>query len=57
VPASELAAVRAAVTDMWRDRPGRWAYEWSKVAARRAAAGQHYLASLTYGCASRHVER
>ena len=51
VPASELAEVRAAVSDMWRDGPGGWAYEWSKVAARHAAAGQHYLASLTYGCA------
>jgi esterase FrsA len=51
VPASEVAEVRAAVTDMWRDGPGGWTYEWSKVAARHASAGRHYLASLTYGCA------
>ena len=51
VPASELAEVRAAVSDMWRDGPGGWTYEWSKVAARHASAGRHYLASLTYGCA------
>jgi esterase FrsA len=51
VPAAEVREVRAAVDDMWRDGPGGWTYEWSKVAARHAAAGEHYLASLVYGCA------
>jgi len=51
VPTSEMAEVRAAVADMWSEGPGGWAYEWSKVAARHAVAGQHSLASLLYGCA------
>ena len=51
VPAAEIAEARAAVNDMWRDGPGGWGYEWSKIAARHAAASEHYLASLVYGCA------
>jgi esterase FrsA len=51
VPTSEMEEVRSAVTDMWSEGPGGWVYEWSKVAARHAAAGQHSLASLLYGCA------
>jgi esterase FrsA len=51
VLASELAAVRAAVDDMWRDGPGGWCYEWSKIAACHAAAGEHLRASQLYGCA------
>jgi esterase FrsA len=51
VPAAEILEVRAATDDMWRDGPGGWTHEWSKVAARHAAAGEHHLASLVYGCA------
>lgn len=51
VLAAELASVRAAVDDMWRDGPGGWCFEWSKVAARHAVAGEHLRASQLYGCA------
>ena len=47
----DIERVRAAVTDMWADAPGGWPYEWSKLAAEYADRGDHYLASLAYGCA------
>jgi esterase FrsA len=50
VLASELAGVRAA-DDMWRDGPGGWCFEWSKLATRHAAAGEHMQASQLFGCA------
>jgi esterase FrsA len=48
---AEIKAVRAATTDMWADAPGGWVYEWSRLAEKHADRGDHYLASLTYGCA------
>ncbi|MFD8320416.1 alpha/beta hydrolase [Kitasatospora purpeofusca] len=51
LPVEEVDAVRAAVTEMWPDRPGGWAYEWSALAARHAAAGRHRLAAQAYGWA------
>ena len=36
---------------MWADAPGGWVYEWSKLAEKYADRGDHYLASLVYGCA------
>ncbi|MEV6978150.1 alpha/beta hydrolase [Kitasatospora sp. NPDC093806] len=51
LPAEEVDAVRAAVTEMWPDRPGGWAYEWSALAARHAAAGRHREAAQAYGWA------
>jgi esterase FrsA len=36
---------------MWADTPGGWVYEWSRLAEKHADRGDHYLASLTYGCA------
>ena len=36
---------------MWADAPGGWVYEWSTLAEEYADRGDHYLASLTYGCA------
>jgi esterase FrsA len=51
IPLDEIEQVRAATTDMWADAPGGWPYEWSKLATEYADRGEHYLASLVYGCA------
>ena len=51
IPESDVARMRSTIVDMWLDGPGGWVYEWSKLAAGYAEAGDHYLASLTYGCA------
>lgn len=49
LPADEVAHLRAAITDMWADAPGGWTWEWSRLAQRYAARGEHYRASLAYG--------
>ncbi|WP_244321210.1 alpha/beta hydrolase [Streptomyces melanosporofaciens] len=49
LPSDEVARLRAAITNMWADAPGGWTWEWSRLAERYAAAGEHYLASLAYG--------
>lgn len=51
IPADDIERVRTAVTDMWADTPGGWVYEWSALARQHADRGDHYLASLIYGCA------
>ena len=51
LPAEDVDAVRAAITDMWADSPGGWVYEWSKLAASYAGASTHQLAALAYGWA------
>ncbi|WP_406164609.1 alpha/beta hydrolase [Streptomyces sp. NBC_00996] len=51
LPSQDVIAVRAAVTEMWPDRPGGWVYEWSQLAARYAESGQHRPAVLAYGYA------
>lgn len=51
IPLTDINGVRAAVTDMWADAPGGWVYEWSKLAASYAEAGDHGLAAYAYGCA------
>jgi esterase FrsA len=51
LPADDVDAVRAAVREMWPDRPGGWVREWSGLAARYASAGRHHLAALAYGWA------
>jgi esterase FrsA len=51
LPAPDVDAVRAAITQMWTDAPGGWVYEWSALAARYAGAGSHQLAALAYGWA------
>ncbi|MGW3286115.1 alpha/beta hydrolase [Streptomyces sp. NPDC001002] len=51
LPAADVDAVRAAVTEMWADAPGGWVHEWSKLAAAYADAGSHEKAALAYGWA------
>jgi esterase FrsA len=51
LPAPDVDAVRAAITQMWTDAPGGWVYEWSALAARYASEGSHQLAALAYGWA------
>lgn len=51
IPPADIERVRAATTDMWTDGPGGWAHEWSTLANEYASRGDHYLSSLTYGCA------
>jgi esterase FrsA len=51
IPLDDINRVAAATTDMWADAPGGWVYEWSKLAKEYADRGDHYLASMVYGCA------
>lgn len=51
LPASDVDAVRSAVTEMWPDAPGGWVREWSELAASYATAGSHQQAALAYGWA------
>jgi esterase FrsA len=51
IPLDDINRVAAATADMWADAPGGWAYEWSKLAKEYADRGDHYLASMVYGCA------
>ena len=51
VPLGDIERVRAAVNNMWADAPRGWVYEWSQLARECADRGDHYLASLVYGCA------
>jgi FrsA-like alpha/beta hydrolase family protein len=51
VPAADVERMRPAIHDMWSDGPGGWVPEWSALAAGYAEKGDHYLASLIYGCA------
>ena len=51
LPAPDVDAVRASITEMWPDAPGGWVYEWSALAARYASEGSHQRAALAYGWA------
>ena len=51
IPLNDIEGVRAATNEMWADAPGGWVHEWSRLAEKYADRGDHYLASLTYGCA------
>jgi esterase FrsA len=51
LPAADVDAVRAAIVEMWSDRPGGWVHEWSELGARYATEGRHDLAVLAYGWA------
>ncbi|MET7610909.1 alpha/beta hydrolase family protein [Streptomyces seoulensis] len=49
--AADVAAVRCATVDMWRDGDGGWVREWSRLAERYVASGRLDLAALAYGWA------
>ncbi|MEW2131964.1 alpha/beta hydrolase [Streptomyces sp. NPDC005435] len=49
--AADVAAVRSATVDMWRDGDGGWVREWSRLAERYVASGRLDLAALAYGWA------
>ncbi|WP_040699921.1 alpha/beta hydrolase [Nocardia vinacea] len=51
LPAADVNAVCAAITDMWPDAPGGWVHEWSQLGARYAGSSAHDLAALAYGWA------
>ncbi|MGW6279914.1 alpha/beta hydrolase [Kribbella sp. NPDC055071] len=51
LPAADVEAVRAAITDMWADAPGGWVHEWSTLGRSYTEAGSHQLAALAYGWA------
>lgn len=51
LPRADADAMRAAITEMWAEGPGGWVYEWSRLAERYVAAGDHHRASLAYGWA------
>src|ERR1700749_2292128 len=51
LPAQDVDAVRAAITQMWADAPRGWVYAWSALGARYASEGSHHLAALAYGWA------
>lgn len=51
LPLADIDAVRTRVTDMWTDSPGGWSYEWSRLAEKYIATGDHGLAAYAYGCA------
>jgi esterase FrsA len=51
LPAPDADAMRTAITDMWRDAPGGWVFEWSRLGARYAEGGNQALATLAYGWA------
>jgi len=51
LPAEDVARVRAATNDFWKNEPGGWVYEWSALAAEYSAQHRELLAALAYGCA------
>src|SRR5580692_3101721 len=51
LPTQDVDAVRGVITDMWKDEPGGWVYEWSALAARYAEQRLHLLAAMAYGWA------
>jgi len=51
LPAGDVHAVASAITDMWGSGPGGWLPEWSRLARRYAASGDHLRAATAYGVA------
>ena len=51
LPVSDLEELRASIHSTWADAPGGWSYEWSALAAKYSAAGNHSLAAMIYGIA------
>ncbi len=51
LPVSDLEELRASIHSTWADAPGGWSYEWSALAAKYSADGNHSLAAMIYGIA------
>jgi esterase FrsA len=51
LPADDVHAVGAVITDMWGVGTGGWLPEWSRLARRYVASGDHLRAALAYGVA------
>lgn len=51
VPAEALETVRLRIDDMWRDGPGGWAFEWSRLAEEAEVRGSDLEASILFGVA------
>jgi len=51
IPKADVLALRSAITDMWADAPGGWAFEWSAVARKYLVEGNPLLSSIAYGYA------
>ncbi|MER2224303.1 MAG: alpha/beta hydrolase, partial [Rhodococcus sp. (in: high G+C Gram-positive bacteria)] len=51
LPVSDLEELRASINSTWADAPGGWSYEWSALAAKYSADGNHSLAAMIYGIA------
>jgi esterase FrsA len=51
LPADDVHAVGGVITDMWGGGSGGWLPEWSRLARRYVASGDHLRAALAYGVA------
>lgn len=51
VPQADVDAVQAGITVMWGQGPGSWVRQWSELAERAGAAGDHLLAAQEFGWA------
>jgi len=51
LPVSDLEELRASINSTWADAPGGWSYEWSALAVKYSAEGNHSLAAMIYGIA------
>jgi esterase FrsA len=51
IPGATLRRVTAATSDMWREGPGGWAYEWSREAEAAERQGRWFQAAMCYGAA------
>ncbi|WFR73079.1 alpha/beta hydrolase [Prescottella defluvii] len=51
LPREDLDELRGSIDSVWADVPGGWTYEWSRLAAKYAAEGDHLLSSMVYGIA------
>jgi esterase FrsA len=51
LPAADLDRASSKITDMWKNAPGGWVYEFSALAAGYAQRGDRLRSSLAYGVA------
>jgi esterase FrsA len=49
LPLADIADVASRITDTWASGRGGWVGEWSTLAERYSAAGDHFRAFLAYG--------